>query len=365
MGTHRRSVRRFWQLLVLAAALAACARGGGPAPVFDRANADRPVVRQAAATRPTSQIHIVRRGDTLHELGRAYAMPVRAIIDANRLRPPYTLFVGQRLALPTPRLHVVARGDTIYDVSRLYGVDMASLVRLNRVRPPYTIYVGQRLTLPAGARLPEVQLAARPAAAPAPAPVRVARVETTPAPPPQAVRPQTAGPQTTGPQTTGPRPKLKPVTPSRPAAAPAPAGPTVARGPIGRPPALNGNGLTWPVRGRILSRFGAKSDGLHNDGVNIAAPRGTPVVAAENGVVAYANSEINGLGNLLLIKHEGGLITAYAHNEALLVRRGDVVRKGQVVARVGTTGSVGTPQLHFEVRRGAEAVDPSGFLATG
>ena len=111
-----------------------------------------------------------------------------------------------------------------------------------------------------------------------------------------------------------------------------------------------------------MSQFGAKEDGLFNDGVNIAAPRGAPVRAVDNGVVAYAGKEIRGFGNLLLIKHEGGLITAYAHNDALLVARGDNVTRGQVIAKVGTSGGVKSPQLHFEVRQGTRAVDPSVYL---
>jgi len=111
-----------------------------------------------------------------------------------------------------------------------------------------------------------------------------------------------------------------------------------------------------------LSSFGAKKNGLHNDGVNIAAPRGAAVRAADNGVVAYAGKEIRGFGNLLLIKHDGGLITAYAHTDTLLVARGDTVTRGQVIGKVGTTGGVETPQLHFEVRQGTRAVDPSKYL---
>ena len=101
---------------------------------------------------------------------------------------------------------------------------------------------------------------------------------------------------------------------------------------------------------------------MHNDGVNIAAPLGAPVLAADNGVVAYAGKEIRGFGNLLLIKHDGGLITAYAHTDTLLVGRGDTVTRGQVIGKVGTTGGVDTPQLHFEVRQGTRAVDPKRYL---
>ena len=111
-----------------------------------------------------------------------------------------------------------------------------------------------------------------------------------------------------------------------------------------------------------MSRFGALGKGLQNDGINILAPRGTPIRAVQNGVVAYSGNELRGFGNLLLIKHTGGWISAYAHNDQLLVKTGDQVRRGQVVSRVGSTGSVDKPQLHFELRRKNRAVDPERYL---
>ena len=116
------------------------------------------------------------------------------------------------------------------------------------------------------------------------------------------------------------------------------------------------------MRGPVISAFGAKGKGLHNDGINIRADRGSPVRAAEHGVVAYAGNELRGFGNLLLVRHAGGWITAYAHNDTLLVARGDRVRRGQVIARVGSSGSVTEPQLHFELRKGKRAVDPRKYL---
>jgi murein DD-endopeptidase MepM/ murein hydrolase activator NlpD len=132
--------------------------------------------------------------------------------------------------------------------------------------------------------------------------------------------------------------------------------------PAGR--AAGGPGsFVWPVRGRILEGFGPGPDGAHNDGINIAAPRGSPVQAVEGGVVAYAGNELRGYGNLILIKHPGGWISAYAHCDLILVRRGERVARGQVIARVGSTGNVSTPQLHFELRRGDKPVDPRAYLA--
>jgi murein DD-endopeptidase MepM/ murein hydrolase activator NlpD len=116
------------------------------------------------------------------------------------------------------------------------------------------------------------------------------------------------------------------------------------------------------VPGRPLASYGTGAGGTHNDGINIAAPAGTPVLAADAGVVAYAGNELRGYGNLLLVKHAGGWMTAYAHNFALLVKRGDRVKRGQEIARVGATGAVGEPQLHFEIRQGTRALDPGDHL---
>ena len=118
----------------------------------------------------------------------------------------------------------------------------------------------------------------------------------------------------------------------------------------------------WPVRGRILASYGTGENGIHNDGINIAAPAGTAVMAADGGVVAYAGNELRGYGNLILIKHPNGWMTAYAHNARLLVKRGERVRRGQIIARVGATGAVARPQLHFEIRHGTRAMDPGDYL---
>jgi murein DD-endopeptidase MepM/ murein hydrolase activator NlpD len=119
----------------------------------------------------------------------------------------------------------------------------------------------------------------------------------------------------------------------------------------------------WPVHGRIISGFGPKTAGQPNDGINVAVPEGTAVKAADDGVVAYAGNELKGYGNLILVRHQNGFVTAYANASELMVRRGDTVKRGQVIARSGQTGAVTSPQLHFEIRKGATPVDPTQFLS--
>ncbi len=115
----------------------------------------------------------------------------------------------------------------------------------------------------------------------------------------------------------------------------------------------------WPARGRIIEGF--KAGG--NDGINIAVPAGTSVRAAENGVVVYSGDGLKGYGNLVLIKHPNGFVSAYANNGELDVKRGDTVKRGQVIAKSGDTGNVNAPQLHFELRKGSTPVDPTNYLA--
>jgi murein DD-endopeptidase MepM/ murein hydrolase activator NlpD len=118
----------------------------------------------------------------------------------------------------------------------------------------------------------------------------------------------------------------------------------------------------WPVRGRVIAGFGPKPNGLQNDGIDVSVPEGTPVKAAEDGVIAYAGNELKGYGNLVLVRHSNGFVTAYAHASEILVKRGDQVKRGQVIARSGQTGNVSSPQLHFEIRKGANPVDPTQYL---
>ncbi|AXS40538.1 peptidoglycan DD-metalloendopeptidase family protein [Breoghania sp. L-A4] len=125
----------------------------------------------------------------------------------------------------------------------------------------------------------------------------------------------------------------------------------------------NANRFRWPVRGRVISSFGRKAGGARNDGINLAVPEGAQIRAVESGTVIYSGNELKGYGNLVLIRHEDGWVSAYAHNSELMVRRGDTVRRGDVVAAAGSTGSVSQPQLHFELRRGNKPVDPLQYLS--
>ncbi len=323
-----------------AVALAGCGTALRPAPVDNRTYPDTAASRSEAAKPAAPQGRAftvkVRAGDGLYGIARRAKVSLRAIIDANGLKPPYTLKTGRRLILPRPRVHVVRAGDTVYGIAKRYDVGMRNLIRSNEIRPPFRIVVGQRLRLPASLGI---------AASPRPAPAR-----------PTAM----AKPSSPAKDAAGSAPSRS-VT--RRSAAPPKQGRSlgVSPPPIDPPP-RTAHAFLWPVKGKLVSAFGPKPGGLYNDGINIAAPKNTEVRAAANGVVAYAGNELRGYGNLLLVRHRGGWVTAYAHNDRLLVGRGDVVKRGQGIARVGDSGRVTTPQLHFEIRRGSRAVDPAGLL---
>ena len=274
-----------------------------------------------------------------------------APIDDRQIRSVQT---GQPIAADGPAAahHTVARGDTMYNISRRYGTDVGTLAKRNGIRPPYTISLGQRIELPSAVGTPSPAPVAVAAVPPPAIPTPAERVVVSQPPPRPVQLARRAAPAPKLAAVGGPR--TKPRIPARPV--------EQAVVSIGAPPPRVGGDFAWPVDGHILVGYGPTGDGLYNDGLNIAAPMETPVRAAENGVVAYAGNEIRGFGKLLLIKHDGGLITAYGHNNDLLVRRGDVVRKGQVIARVGASGGVDVPQLHFEIRDGRRAIDPNKLL---
>ncbi len=355
-------------LIVVAAlgALAACAPEFNPPPDYKGGflwDSDK------------SRTITVAAGDTLYSIARRYDVPSKVIIARNGLTAPYTLTAGQQLVLDPTRMHTVVSGDTLSQLAVTYRVEMRLLASANDLVAPYVIRVGQQLWIPdpftiaaAPAGRAVVEDLPPPPVTPSGSAARVPTsaiiTEQLPPPPgsPQPFETITPMPGPLG----APMPAPVPETPATPVAPP-PVEPEVAIAlppqPLNEPAARAASQFSWPLRGKVIAGYGAAGKGLHNDGINIAAPAGAQVHAAENGVVAYAGNELKGFGNLLLIKHADGWTTAYAHNEKLLVARGDEVKQGQVIAQVGRTGNVDSPQLHFEVRKGTQALNPMEFLA--
>jgi murein DD-endopeptidase MepM/ murein hydrolase activator NlpD len=331
--------------------------------------------RSVAAARPAGGTKIiVGTSDTLDILAKRYRVTPAEILAANGYKGPRALSPGQQLIIPHPgavatapavqpvaapvaaapmvapkpvavaapapaapsTVHFVNRGDTLASIARQHHVSVAEIARANNLDQASPLKLGARLTVPGKA-----VAAAAPAAPVATVPQAVATV---PAPAP-TTRVATAGPvQSARLAQANPAPE-KEEEPARPAE-------TTSALPTFR----------WPARGKVITSYGAKTNGKANDGINIAVPEGTPVKAAEDGVVAYAGNELKGYGNLVLVRHSNGYVTAYAHASELMVKRGDPIKRGQIIAKSGQSGEVGSPQLHFEIRKGSSPVDPLQFL---
>jgi murein DD-endopeptidase MepM/ murein hydrolase activator NlpD len=313
----------------------------------------------------------VAPGESLETISRRYGVPVAAIMEANSITSPATVHPGQHLVIPhrrgpasalsapqtrmasnTPTLpsaapvgpprtalalaagvHVVAPGETLHSIARLYGKPVLVLAKANNIPPDTMVKVGDRVTIPgAGSATAAVSPAAPPALAAPHGEAVVGSLAT--ADSPHSARLASPVPSE------GQESAVKTAEPA------------------GSLPSFR-----WPVRGRVIAGFGPKPNGLQNDGINLAVPEGTPVKAAEDGVVAYAGNELKGYGNLVLVRHSNGFVTAYAHASEILVKRGDAVKRGQVIVKSGQTGSVTSPQLHFEIRKGATPVDPAQYLS--
>lgn len=311
---------------------------------------------------------MVREGDTVWRISERYRLPLRDIIDINGLRAPYHLSAGQRLQLPPPQEYKATSGDTVTGIARMYGVPASQLVSANKLKAPYHLKQGQVLRIPAAVRPSRTQIAVRQPVAGAPAmpPAQMnTHVATSSAP--VTVTVTSAPPQPVPPESSRVYPP--PSSPAAQKAAAITGTPPVRSVSAGAAPAsmvstgaVSAQGFVWPVRGKVISSYGPKPGHLHNDGINIAAPRGAAVAAAAAGTVTYVGDSLASYGNLVLIRHSNGLVTAYAHLDRVHVARGDVVKRGQAIGTVGSTGTVATPQLHFEVRKGIESLNPSKYL---
>jgi murein DD-endopeptidase MepM/ murein hydrolase activator NlpD len=325
----------------------------------------------AADERPAMPASVTAgRHDTLKSIAEKHGVPLETLARLNHLKKPYRIRSGQKIKLPaapaeerlasdarSPGAYRVQTGDTLYAIARRFGTDARSLAELNGMSPDEQLKAGRRIRLPGAA---EDKLAAHPnriVTAEQPSkPVPYAALPSNPAvtpapglaPPPSAVaeaRPPIAPPADLA---AGPaRPPIATQTqPYRPTA-PAPEPTTPGDAEV----AAAGKGLfLWPVKGDLLQKFGPLTGGQRNDGVDISGVMGDPVVAAAAGEVVYAGNSVPGFGNLVLIRHDGGWVTAYAHLKSLDVKMRQTVTQGQEIGVVGQSGGVGQPQLHFEVR---------------
>ena len=353
---------------------------------------------------PTSQTKasiIVEPGDTIYAIGRKYGVAPADLIAANDIAPPYQLQVGQAIILPgmdnmpdaavamatkkaepkitggpapevletaemtateevkavnvsataspvrkermmTPAveqldaLYTVRAGDTMYSLARRFEMPLEELAAINEIPTPYTLSVGQRIVIP-GAVSAEV---VRPVAEPAPVPAPEKKAAAAPVEPSEDAKLAAR--------------ELGVVNAVAEKEMSADEGILISKSSDSR--------FAWPIRGAVIENYGRNPEGVRNDGINIAAPIGAPIRASADGEVIYTGAELEGYGNLLLVRHDDGWVSAYAHADSIVVRKGDRVRQGQVVAKVGRTGSVAQPQLHFELRHDLQPRDPLAAL---
>ncbi len=325
--------------------------------------------RSVAAARPASPngtTIIVGTSDTLDGLAKRYNVSAAAILQANGYKGPRVLSPGQQLIIPkqaavavaAPALappvskpvaaaagpssvHIVNRGDTLMSIARRNNVPVGELAKANNLDQSARLSLGMKLTVP-GSKSAAVAPVAQPVAA-------AAIVQ--PVAPPAATKMAAAGGP---PQAARLAQATTNVAEEKPVVEAASVKSSEATGALPT--------FRWPVRGKVITSYGAKTNGKSNDGINLAVPEGTPVKAAEDGVVAYSGNELKGYGNLVLVRHSNGYVTAYAHASELMVKRGDTIKRGQIIAKSGQSGEVGSPQLHFEIRKGSSPVDPLQFL---
>lgn len=342
-------------------------------PIETTANAaPRSVASNAKWSVADGTTIIVGSHDTVDTLSQRYGVPSREIMKANGLPTPRNLQPGQQLVIPRQvtqsapvvaapatvapaarpvataaagGVHVVNPGETLYSIARRNNISPAVLAKANNIPITTQLNIGAKINVPG------LKRSAVAAAAPA---TPAARVQ---AQPPKVAQ---AAPQV---QTRQAAPVVVAEAPVARREAANLATETKEIEKEARQDATGGlPSFRWPVRGRVIAAYGAKTSGKQNDGINVAVPEGTPVKAAEDGVVTYAGNELKGYGNLVLVRHSNGYVTAYAHASELMVKRGETIKRGQTIAKAGQTGEVGSPQLHFEIRQGSTPVDPSKFL---
>ena len=256
-----------------------------------------------------SKVVKIYEGDSLYSISKREGVSIRSIIETNNLKPPFILYEGEELIITRSKVHLVKLGNTLWDIAKCYKVSVIDIRRLNDLKFKDKIYKGKKLFIPINND--NINLECK----------NISKNITKLSKNKKKIRNNDENNK-------------------------------VSKNAI----------YLWPVKGKILSNYGLLAKGLRNDGINISANKGDPVFAVESGKIVYAGNEIQAFGNLILIKHLNNKTTAYAHLDKIKVNKGQNIKKGEVIASVGNSGKVSTPQLHFEVRDSNGPLDPLKFL---
>ena len=239
-------------------------------------------------------------------------MTISKLVNFNNIDSPYKIFPNQKIFIPKKRTHIVKKGDTLYSISRKYRTDVFTVSRFNNLINVNQIYTNQKLIIPDHSEKKKIAS-------------NFKEKETK-------------------------KFKKKRIAPKK--------------NNTRKIYKQNFNeSFIWPVKGKIISKYGSNDPGFFNDGINIESVSGEDVKASRGGEIVYSGNEIPGYGNLILIKHSKNWITAYAHLQKIYKRKGTLVKKGESIGAIGNSGNVKIPQLHFEIRKGKEAVDPLKYLS--
>tara|TARA_B100000282_G_scaffold41644_1_gene25972 strand:+ start:274 stop:1161 length:888 start_codon:yes stop_codon:yes gene_type:complete len=257
--------------------------------------------------------YTVNKGDNLYLISKKYNVTISKLINFNNIDSPYKIFPNQKIFIPKKRTHIVKRGDTLYSISRKYRTDVFTVSRFNNLKNANQIYTNQKLIIPD-------QFESKKKV------VRKFKKKETKKVKKKIIAKKDSYSKKVSKETFNQK-------------------------------------FIWPVEGKILSKYGSNNPGFFNDGINIESVSGKDVKASSAGEIVYSGNEIPGYGNLVLIKHSKNWITAYAHLNKIYKKKGALVKRGESIGAVGNSGNVKIPQLHFEIRKGKEAVDPLKYLS--
>ena len=316
---------------------------------------------------------IVQQGETLYSIAKKNGVPLRDLIDTNNLEPPYALKAGSAIKIPFPNYHESREGETLYSISRMYDMKVNDVIALNNLKFPYPIYPGDKIKIVKDKNKKSEknsQLALESKAKkennikPAEEKAKeIVEKKNSKEIEKYGFKPSEVRALELAKRNDSSRTAQNIINPSKNEI-------VETKLSINKPIdkdsikkiANKTNRFSWPVRGEVISKFGPKSAGLYNDGINIKAKDGQAVSSSEDGIVAYVGSELKGYGNLVIVKHSGGWISAYAHLKNSAVAIGQKISKGQKIGNVGNSGKVKFPQLYFGLRKGRDAVNPENYL---
>jgi len=323
----------------------------------------------------------VKKDDTLSAIAKRYKVSIQDVMSVNKRNLSKTLQTGQFIRIPKQRNHTVMSGESISLIASAYGVKAENLIKLNKLKKPYRIKVGQRLKIPFPVRYVTNHKvlnqkgsshnrgeSAQSIHPPHKAKTLISELSDVSVGHTKPKFTRSSGEKKHAMRGAGAMPDEKP----RLQQVDEPLTPVHVTSHFADPPMRLSNqranvvesnkAFTWPVRGAVIGGYGKKVSGKKNDGINIASAFGTPVKAARKGTVSYVGNEVSGFGNIILIRHDNGFITAYGHLSEIYVGAGVSVNQGDKIGLVGKTGNVSVPQLHFEIRKNTKSVDPVGYL---